>query len=165
MRPLCGGKSRTAVVLNTPIRSGNGIAGGVGGTPTASLACRSGSRISRKPARMRQHAAPVQEWGDMVHVIASIRVKQGSVEEYAALFKENVQNVLAEDGCLQYAPCRDAETGWKAQERDPQRITVVEQWTSMDALQAHAKAPHMAEFRQRAGHLVEDVSLRVLETA
>ena len=101
----------------------------------------------------------------MVHVIASIRVKQGSLEEYAALFKENVPNVLAEDGCLQYTPCLDADTGWNAQERDPQRITIVEQWSSMGALQAHAEAPHMAEFRQRAGHLVEDVSLRVLETA
>ena len=101
----------------------------------------------------------------MVHVIASIRVKKGSLERYAALFKQNVPNVLAEDGCLQYTPCLDADTGWKAQERDPQRITIVEQWASMGALQAHAKAPHMAAFRQRAGHLVEDVSLRVLETA
>ena len=101
----------------------------------------------------------------MVHVIASIRVKQGSLEKYAALFKENVPNVLAEDGCLQYTPCRDADTGWKAQEQDPMRITIVEQWASMAALKAHAEAPHMTAFRQRAAHLVEDVSLRVLETA
>ena len=101
----------------------------------------------------------------MVHVIASIRVKEGLLAEYTALFKENVPNVLAEDGCLQYTPCLDADTGWKAQERDPRRITIVEQWTSMGALQAHSEAPHMSEFRRRAGHLVEDVSLRVLKTA
>ena len=101
----------------------------------------------------------------MIHVIASIRVKKGSLEEYAALFKANVPNVLAEDGCLQYTPCLDADTGWKAQEQDPRRITIVEQWASMDALQAHSRAPHMAEFRRIAGHLVEDVSLKVLETA
>ena len=43
----------------------------------------------------------------MIHVIASIRVKEGSLHEYVALFKQNVPNVLAEDGCVQYAPCVD----------------------------------------------------------
>lgn len=102
---------------------------------------------------------------DMVHVIASIRVKQGCLDEYVALFKANVPNVLAEDGCVQYEPCVDAPTGWEAQSLDPRRMTVVEQWASMDALQAHARAPHMAAFRKKAGHLVEGASLQVVEAA
>ncbi len=101
----------------------------------------------------------------MIHVIASIRVKEGALDEYVALFKENVPNVLAENGCVQYTPSLDADSGWKAQDRDPQRVTIVEQWASMSALQAHSKAPHMGEFRRKAGHLVQDVSLRVVETA
>lgn len=101
----------------------------------------------------------------MIHVIASIRVKEGALDEYVALFKENVPNVLAEDGCVQYSPCVDAETGWKTQALDPQRMTVVEQWESMAALQAHARAPHMAAFRKKAGHLVEGMTLQVVEDA
>ena len=101
----------------------------------------------------------------MVHVIASIHTKPGCLEEYVGLFKGNVPNVLAEEGCIQYAPCVDADTGWPAQSLDPQRMTVVERWDSMDALQAHSRAPHMRDFRKRAGHLVESVSLQVVEDA
>ena len=101
----------------------------------------------------------------MVHVIASIRVKDGSLEEYVRMFKENVPNVLAEEGCVEYAPCVDADTGWPAQAKDPTRMTVVEKWESMGSLQAHSVAPHMVEFRQRAGHLVRRVSLQVVTPA
>ncbi len=101
----------------------------------------------------------------MVHVIASIRVREGALGEYIALFKENVPNVLAEQGCIQYIPCLDADTGWKAQARDPNRMTVVEKWESMEALQAHARAPHMAAFRAKAGHLVDSMSLQVVQDA
>ena len=100
-----------------------------------------------------------------IHVIASIRVKEGSLAEYVSLFKENVPNVLAEDGCVQYAPCVDASTGWKTQAVDPQRMMVVEKWETMDALQAHARAPHMIAFREKAGHLVEGVTVQVVEDA
>ncbi len=101
----------------------------------------------------------------MVHVIASIRVKDGCLAEYAALFKENVPYVLAEDGCIEYAPCVDADTGWEVQDLDGRRLTVVEKWESMDALSAHSRAPHMTAFRERAGHLVEGVSLQVVRCA
>ena len=101
----------------------------------------------------------------MIHVIASIRVKAGALDEYVALFKENVPNVLAEDGCVQYAPCLDAETGLDTQVFDRQRMTVVEQWESIAALQAHARAPHMAAFHRKAGHLVEGISLQVVQDA
>lgn len=109
--------------------------------------------------------SPCDNVETMIHVIASIRVKEGALDEYVALFKENVPNVLAEDGCAQYSPCVDAETGWTAQGLDPQRMTVVEQWESMEALQAHARAPHMAAFRKKAGHLVEGMTLQVVEDA
>ena len=101
----------------------------------------------------------------MIHVIASIRVKEGALDEYVALFKQNVPNVLAEDGCVQYSPCVDAETGWKTQALDPQRMMVVEQWESMEALQAHARAPHMVAFRKKAGHLVEGMTLQFVKDA
>ena len=98
----------------------------------------------------------------MIHVVASIRAREGRLEEYLTLFKENVPNVLAEEGCIEYLPCVDATTGWKLQNLDPGRMTVIEKWASMDALQAHARAPHMADFRKRAGHLVESVTLQVV---
>lgn len=103
--------------------------------------------------------------GVMIHVFASIRVREDCLAEYLARFKENVPNVLAEPGCIAYCPCVDAPTGWKMQALDERRVAVVERWESMEALQAHARAPHMAEFRAKAGHLVESTSLQVVEAA
>ncbi len=101
----------------------------------------------------------------MINVIASIRIRKGCRDEYLALFKENLPNVRAEEGCIEYVPCVDADTGWKSQAMDPLRVTVVEKWESMEALQAHSRAPHMAALRDKAGHLVESVTLRVVEPA
>ena len=101
----------------------------------------------------------------MVHVIASVRVRQGALDEYIARFKQNVPNVLAEPGCIEYSPCVDSDTGWSSQSLDPQRMTVVEKWDSMEALQAHSRASHMVSFRKAAGHLVEGVTLQVVENA
>ena len=101
----------------------------------------------------------------MIHVIASVRVRPDALDEYIARVKENLPNVLAEPGCIEYSPCVDSDMGWKTQSLDPQRMTVVEKWESMEALQAHSRAPHMATFRKSAGHLVEDLTLQVLETA
>ena len=126
---------------------------------------RSLGRIAQRAEVSRLLPACCDNVGTMIHVIASIRVKEGALDEYVSLFKENVPNVLAEDGCVQYAPCVDAETGWKTQALDHQRMTVVEQWESMEALQAHTRAPHMAAFRQKAGHLVEGMSLQVVQDA
>lgn len=100
--------------------------------------------------------------GDMVHVIASIRVREGSLAEYTSLFQENVPNVLAEAGCIRYSPCVDAATGWETQDLDDRRLTIVEAWESMDALQAHSRAAHMVAFREKAGHLVESVRIQVV---
>ena len=101
----------------------------------------------------------------MVRVIAAIRIKKGALEEYVSLFKENLPNVHAEDGCIEYAPCLDADAGWAAQVLDPDRVLIVEKWASMEALQAHSRAPHMTAFRERAGHLVEGTELQVVADA
>lgn len=101
----------------------------------------------------------------MVHVTASIRLKEGCRDEYLARFRENLPNVRAEDGCIEYVPCVDARTGWESQSLDPDRVTVVERWSSMEALQAHGRAPHMARFRKEAGHLVESVTIQVVSAA
>jgi len=101
----------------------------------------------------------------MIDVIASIRVKPGHVQEHLAIFKANVPAVLAEDGCIEYYPALDVESGHPAQSKDPNVVTVVEKWRDLAALAAHSKAPHMARLKEQAGHLVESVSLKVVEKA
>ena len=101
----------------------------------------------------------------MIHVIASIGVKPGKRAAFIEKFKTNVPNVLAEDGCIEYIPAIDAESGIEAQWVDETVVTVIEKWASLAALHAHLEAPHMKQFKNATAALVEDVSLTILENA
>ncbi|MEE9369771.1 MAG: putative quinol monooxygenase [Pontiella sp.] len=101
----------------------------------------------------------------MIHVIASIGVKPGKRAEFIKVFKTNVPNVLAENGCIEYAPAVDADSGIEVQWKDETVVTVIEKWKTLDALHAHLAAPHMDTFRENTAHLTEDVSLTILKDA
>ena len=47
----------------------------------------------------------------------------------------------------------------------PDTVTIIEQWESVDALNDHLAAPHMADYRAKVEDLVAGVTLQVLETA
>lgn len=99
----------------------------------------------------------------MITVIASIKVVPDKVVEFVKLFNENVPNVLEEDGCIEYYPTVDIETGLEVQAADPSIVTIVECWESIDALKAHLGAPHMTRYREQTKELVEEVSIKVLQ--
>ncbi len=101
----------------------------------------------------------------MIHVIASIGVKPGKRAEFIKAFKDNVPTVLAEKGCVEYAPTVDTNSGIEAQWVDETVVTIIEKWETLDTLHAHLEAPHMVAFRENTADLTEDVSLTVLENA
>lgn len=101
----------------------------------------------------------------MIHVIASIRVKDARLGEFLQIFRANVPAVRAEAGCIAYAPAVDVDSGIEAQSKDPLIVTVIEKWDSLDALHAHLKAPHMLSYRERVKDIVAGVSLKVLAEA
>ncbi len=100
----------------------------------------------------------------MIYVIATIEVKPGKRDAFLAEFRKLVPKVHAEEGCLEYGPTLDAETDIKVQ--IPLRenvVTIVEKWESVEALKAHLKAPHMAEYREKVKDLVGGVYLQILK--
>ena len=97
-----------------------------------------------------------------VSVVASVQVKPGQVEQFLEVFQANVPHVLAEDGCLEYAPAVDVDSGMAAQELAPEVVTILERWASLDALNKHAAAPHTLAYREQVKGIVEGVSLKVL---
>lgn len=100
----------------------------------------------------------------MVHVIATIQVQPGKREAFHAEFTKLTPLVRAEAGCIEYGLTADLATPIPVQ--DPVRedvFTVVEKWESLDALQAHLKAPHMADYRVRVKDFVRGVRLQVLQ--
>lgn len=101
----------------------------------------------------------------MIHVLASIRVKAGEMGRFLEIFKANIPKVLAEEGCIEYFPARDAATELQVQVLEPDTVTVIEKWESLSALLAHLEAPHMAAYRDKVEGIVEGVSLKILTEA
>jgi quinol monooxygenase YgiN len=101
-----------------------------------------------------------------VFVVAEITVKPGKRDEFVKIFKDNVPDVLAEDGCIFYEPVVDFDSGIGAQgEVREEVMTVMEKWASIDHLKAHLKAPHMDTYREKVKDMVAGVTLRVMQPA
>ena len=100
----------------------------------------------------------------MVHVIAELEVREGCRAEFLKEFHRLVPIVRDEDGCIEYGPATDLVSDLSATPR-PNMVTVIEKWASEAALRAHLKAPHMDEYRKRAGHLIAGVTIHVYEPA
>lgn len=101
----------------------------------------------------------------MVHVLASLYVKEGRLAEFVRIFKANVPNVLKEDGCIEYVPAIDLATDISTQDKNACVVTVIEKWASLDALKAHSVAPHMRAYGEQVKDILEKVSLKILQNA
>ena len=102
----------------------------------------------------------------MIHVLAIITAKPGQREAVLTEFRANMQAVHAEEGCILYQPTVDAENAGPAQTKfGPDTFCVIETWTSMDALQAHAKAPHMQTYGAKVKDLLASRVIHILSTA
>lgn len=101
-----------------------------------------------------------------VFVVAVIEVKPAKRAEFIKIFKGNVPNVVAEDGCIFYEPVIDFDSGIASQAPLRENVmTVVEKWASIDALRVHLKAPHMNVYREQVKELVAGVTLNVMQPA
>lgn len=101
----------------------------------------------------------------MIHVLASIQVKEGHLAEFVAIFKANVPNVLAEKGCVEYVPTLDVQTDMTRQVTDKNEVTIVEKWATLEDLIAHSQAPHMLRYGEQVKEIVANVSLKILAAA
>ncbi len=101
----------------------------------------------------------------MISVLATIKIKPGTREQFIAAFKRLMPAVHAEDGCIEYFPAVDISTDIPVQQCDPLAITVIEKWSSLAALKLHLEAPHMHSYREETAGWVESVTLKVLEEA
>ena len=99
----------------------------------------------------------------MIHVIAVITAKPGKRDAILQAFRANVPAVHAEKGCLEYGAAVDAENALPVQTRwGPDTFLVIEKWDSMDALKAHAAAPHMAAYGARTRDMIASRVIHIL---
>ena len=102
----------------------------------------------------------------MIHVVAVITAKPGQREQILQHFRANVPAVRAEKGCIEYGAAVDAENALAFQTRwGADTFLVIEKWESMDALKAHAAAPHMATYGAKTKELVASRVIHILSPA
>lgn len=86
----------------------------------------------------------------MIHIIVTMIVKAGRMQEFLAECEKLRPLVLAEQGCIEYVYTRDTASPLGIQEPiNANRITLVEKWSSLAALQVHTEQAHM-KFSRRA---------------
>ncbi|MCU0313601.1 MAG: antibiotic biosynthesis monooxygenase [Solirubrobacteraceae bacterium] len=83
-----------------------------------------------------------------VVVVAVFRAKPGRADEVLAGLRPVIEQTHGEAGCLTYALHRD--------NADPDRLVLVERWTSQVALESHFQQPYMAAVGELAGELLAE---------
>jgi quinol monooxygenase YgiN len=102
----------------------------------------------------------------MIHVLATISLAPGKREDFLAEFRQIIPQVHAEQGCIEYGPAVDADTGMDAQHKiGADTVMVIEKWENVAALKAHSTAPHMLEYRGKVKDFVRNTEIRVLDPA
>ncbi|SMQ73563.1 Quinol monooxygenase YgiN [Altererythrobacter xiamenensis] len=93
----------------------------------------------------------------MILVVGTVRIADGGFEKAAEAMEKNIKATRAEDGCIRYAYARDV--------LDPQVMHVSEAWRDMDALKAHGKSAHMAEWGKAIASIgASERDLRIYDT-
>lgn len=101
-----------------------------------------------------------------VHVVAVITAKPGMRDRILEIFQANVPAVHAEDGCIEYTATIDTDGAGAIQTRfGDDTFVVVEKWESLDALKAHAAAPHMAAYAAKTKDMIASRAIHVLSPA
>jgi len=102
----------------------------------------------------------------MIHVIAVITAKPGMRESVLQHFRANVPACRAEQGCVEYGATVDAAESPKwAAPFGADTFVVIEKWESLEALNAHARAPHMAAYAAKVKDLLASRAVHVLDPA
>jgi quinol monooxygenase YgiN len=99
----------------------------------------------------------------MIHVIAVLTTQPGKRDVVLKEFRANVPNVKAEQGCIEYGAAVDADPGPAFQKKfGSDTIVVIEKWESMEALKAHAAAPHMAAYAAKVKDMLASRVIHIL---
>lgn len=98
-----------------------------------------------------------------IHVLAIITAKMGMRDKILEAFRANVPAVRAEKGCIEYGATIDSDGVGSLQTKfGEDTFVVVEKWESLNALKAHAAAPHMAAYAAKTKDMIASRVVHVL---
>ena len=101
----------------------------------------------------------------MLTVIAEIRVHSGEQHKSKVVhaFEKIIPTILAEHGCQSYKILVDANVDASYQVQDPNLIFTIEQWESIEDLNAHLQTEHIKAAQKEVKDDVVDMKIRILE--
>ena len=85
---------------------------------------------------------------DTVHVIAIFYAEMGKEDEMEGALRELIEPTRREAGCIRYDLLRSFPGV------SPVELVFVEEWASVEALDAHGRMPHLQGLRERVQHLL-----------
>ena len=101
----------------------------------------------------------------MLHVIVTMRIKEGQMQGFLAACAELRPLVLREPGCQAYEYTRDVVSPFgEPRPVEADRITLLERWESMEALKAHLATPHMKAAGAKMKDMRASVELQLTES-
>jgi quinol monooxygenase YgiN len=102
----------------------------------------------------------------MIRVIAIVTLKEGKRKSYLEEVYKIMPLVHIEDGCIEYGPYIDMDSGIPIQKKlGPDTVTIIERWESLEALKKHGTTPHMNNFRHAVKTFMQSMQLLVLTSA
>jgi quinol monooxygenase YgiN len=93
----------------------------------------------------------------MIYVIATVTLKPGTVDAFAAAAAPCLIGTRAEEGNISYDLHR--------REGEPDTVVFVERWETREHLKAHFSAPHMLVYREATKDMVVNRSIEIIEPA
>ena len=94
----------------------------------------------------------------MIVVMGTIQLAEGDIDRLQGDIAKQMAATQAEDGCEQYIFSRDVT--------DPNMLLISERWRDMDAIAAHGKTVHMAEFNKAlGGATITSISVKAYEVS
>ena len=94
----------------------------------------------------------------MIVVMGTIQLAKGDIDRLHGDIARQMAATQAEDGCEQYIFSRNVT--------DPDMLLISERWRDMDAIAAHGKTAHMAEFNKAlGGATIKSISVKAYEVA
>ncbi len=101
----------------------------------------------------------------MLIVIADIQIRPGVQHRENVLnaFRNITPVVLQEEGCHGYELLVDHDSDVHYQTKVPDSIIMLEQWESIEHLNAHLQTSHMQAYQQQVKNDVLDVKIRIMQ--
>lgn len=100
----------------------------------------------------------------MIHVLAIVTAKPGQRERILQAFREIVDAVRAEAGCIDYDVVVDHPQSSSGRARfGDDTFVVVEKWASLEALQAHSESGHLKAYAIKVKDLTAHRAVHVLQ--